>query len=1015
MTSLDTQKTQANTPQENEVEKYMDKVRQDILEVINTIETNKIKIIKNKNNSGLKDRLKQENKKVLSKDSSLHSNFKSLLQAFLQNSKYLKLFPEFSWEEWENKLNKKFNRYFPIYKDFLIEKVKQNPWNEENIILDFVKTLFIFEENLEKDKFEKFFMNNDSEKIDSFFQKSKNIFSSFAKIEYDDLENSEHTETFFVNPKLTKFLKVFKKKIKNILPKETKDKIAENKTYKKIKWQFSKKINFDNKDIINLSKKNQDQWLMMIKNFIADSVDENWEINEQIVKNSIHTHYEKTTERFIETFDHWYKSTNLDSDFLFVLKNFHNNLEKDFNILKNSWYWNWCKKDLYWYFSDKLDWKKYSPEFLISINKLLKANSNNSSSNIEEIIETVKENRTKYLKSHIREYKSLKWVDLEKVDLDTWHKWTWFERRSEFFEKAFVKYNKWKITLTPRYLKFLWIPPDESWNINIDNLLSWWDQKTKFEEYLKNNFDKQKKSLRWKEEKEKWWFYVEDTIEQFKDILKYFQNKNFENKENEVLKFIEQEKNSVDLLVWFWWENLENGEKEKIIVTDRDKIIKEKYPSHWIKEWIITILNNKWLLKDDWAQIFMAKEWEEPTNSSYWNKTAVLERLFHWYKEWNINLSDFQINDKKMKDITDLYIPAKISKDSIISTSDINNFIELWLDTCSSLLDWKKYKNNSYLKIMTENWFDTKDTKKIYELKEFLKYLKYLIPSLKSMLEDGKRDRNELNRIKETLEAKNHILWKRFIVWPDKDTDRWFVKMVSKYNWDPREMWDLTRWMVTSENIVSITDDISEFIKIIKYDQSVEQINISESTWNFTEKAPKPSWYRDVVLEVKMKSWNKVEIQFHYKEYLEFKKHWYVLWEDFMKESFVNNQKKFVKFTDKEIDKILNEAERNYKWIKLPENFAILCENPNHFNDKVNWEKIHKSWNLEDNWSFISDNKLSSDSLYNLARAMESDKSEEWETLVSKLRKVESIWYDLAWWRTLANELRQSWEKAKSS
>ncbi len=941
MSDLNITKTNVNKKEENKVEKYIARVNNNIFAIINWTEYKTFQ-------------WHEKSPEIFNK---LNTNFKKLLESFLKDPNFSHLFPEFFNDNWEinKKFTKKFDRYFPIYKDFLIEKIKQNPWEEKKIIIDFVKTLFIFEENLEVEKFWKFFLNNTSEQINELFQESKKLFSSFTKVEYENLENSEH--------------------------------------------------NFD--------KENKNAWLMMIKNHLSDWIDENGKFNKLNIQDSIHSHFEKTAEKFIETFDHWYRSTNLDKEFLFILKNSLNNLEKDFQTLKDSWYWDLCKKDFIWYLSDKLDKSKYDKNFIDLITKLINSKSDNLSEKVEEIIEILSNNRNKYLKNYIRKYRSLENKSLETVSLDDWYEGAWFERRSKFFGDVFVEDENWNMKFIDRYLGFLWIKPNNEWYFDINNLLYGWDQRKKFEKYLmlEKNFWRQKKSLRWETDDEKFRFYIEDTIEQFKDILRRFQNKSYNNKQEEVLTFIEEEKNSVDLLVWFWWESLENEEKEKTFNKNRDEKMGEKYPSHGIKEWIITRLNTKWLLDNEWAQILLAKEWEKPTNSSVWNKTAVLYNFFHWYKEWYINLSDFEIWSKKMKDIIDLYIPARTNNSDTISIKSINDFLELGLDTCSSLLEWKTIKQSNYIDIINRLWFDIKNKKQIQNLKEFLKYLKFLIPSLEWMMNDAEKDKKDLKEIKDLFPESKKDLADRFIIWPDKEADRWFIKLVSKYNWDARSMWDLTRWMIISDNVINITNDIWEFIEVIKYHPSVEQINISESTWNFTEKAPKASWYRDVVLEVKMKSWNKVEIQFHYKEYLKFKKNWYILWKDFLKKEFINNPKKFIKFTDFEVNKILDEAQRNYKWIKLPENFWILCENPNHFNDKVNWEKVHKSWNLEDN---SNNNKLSSDTLYNLARAMEKDEDPKVKVLVAKLRKIESIWYDIAWGKTLANELRESWETEKN-
>ena len=66
-------------------------------------------------------------------------------------------------------------------------------------------------------------------------------------------------------------------------------------------------------------------------------------------------------------------------------------------------------------------------------------------------------------------------------------------------------------------------------------------------------------------------------------------------------------------------------------------------------------------------------------------------------------------------------------------------------------------------------------------------------------------------------------------------------------------------------------------------------------------------------------------------------------------------------------------------------NFWILC----------------KTWKFTfEDLSYNNENLLSSDTLYNIARSCSWD-----NTLQAKIEKIESLWYDMAGWRTLANEI----------
>lgn len=730
-----------------------------------------------------------------------------------------------------------------------------------------------------------------------------------------------------------------------------------------------------------LKESAEPQVLKMYKHILADSILDDGKVCYKALSDRIEAHFEHTFIEIVSAFNHWYYSSHLDINFLNALQEFTQNVLSDMELLQSQWVLKWEKGFLQYFQTDitqeynmhffcthlfqkskKLEpfiqqgW--YGDLFIDWLTGVAKAECDNQSF-AKYAINVRKRKLQAYIKDFATDLDS---VFLNEVWFERWYEFKPSSRRKVFFENIVEDENR----LFYRYRELLR-------NIEDPNSPQW----IRFTHYLAESWE-----LDTKDQKLQYLQDVEQEISQF----------SLWNFEHDMRSFIKKNKHLVDILVSFWWYNLEQdfiSDKDKYQWVAWQRLFKKDYKPHGLKEGIVSELAKRKLIgpeKNHHVQIFMESDLN---NSSSWNYAKVLERLQHWYESSIVNIGDMYLSDQDgitryFKDMFLLYLPSL----SCESSSDILNYVHEGLDICTSLLEGEStFEDNSYIQTLLSYWFDLRNKQQIDTLKEFLKYVLYCSWDIEKMMLDAQRDRSFFQKMtsdEEFVTLFGHESEDTWLLWPEKKISRVYQKVLSSYNGDLRDIWDLTRMLFVCENVVDLNHKLVDFIEYITQFDEVKQISIWDYTWNFTEKSPKKSGYRDVNLSIKLASWNIVEAQFHYREYLKFKKEGYELGKDFLSEK--ERRKRNIKKISREQAEKIKFLAKQDPTIKLPANFALLCE----------WgEFVFSDW-----ISQTEGNILSSDVLYNLSRSLSHDKE-----LQAILQSIESAGYDIAWGKTLAHEI----------
>lgn len=562
-------------------------------------------------------------------------------------------------------------------------------------------------------------------------------------------------------------------------------------------------------------------------------------------------------------------------------------------------------------------------------------------------------------------------IDITEVWFSTWEKTPEKQKYEIVFSKVLAKNGKMK------FADFLYLKPGNK----------------NFEEYFSifTKYSIEKREIKWYEAEENFKKWL---IKQIENILAL--------EWVTVKEFIETDVNNLNFLILWWRFILKIRDLNKNFSDLNLKnilMINEK--SYWVIEKISEKLNEKNILK--WWKIIFDPDWRVKNTSVKWTNTLLMD-LLKWLKKWFIDLNEESIStiywEKKIIwKLRDLYLPIWIeSEKNDLETEiwKIEKYINSWINLCFNLLknNWPENKEEEmYLKVLQDHkilWKNTinlrlKELEKLQNLVEILKFIKNRIRHIRTMIKIAKKDKETLEKdenIKKLFSTKDSGFW------PEKSFSRAFEKLVWEYWWNFNKLWDLTRLRIIWEDIDDVIEKVIEFITAINKIEDISHISISDKTWEPISVAKEKSWYRDIKILLKMKSWNTVEVQFQYKEMFEAKDKWI----DFSKNKNIWKKMKdeWFLFKKEELKDLLEYSRiRN---INLPKKEILenLTEEQNLNN--INWEDYSK---------ILKISKVSTDYTYHLIRQLEDSK-----TIKTKLTWLERILADSAWSKIVLKYLK---------
>jgi len=479
-------------------------------------------------------------------------------------------------------------------------------------------------------------------------------------------------------------------------------------------------------------------------------------------------------------------------------------------------------------------------------------------------------------------------------------------------------------------------------------------------------------------------------------------------------KFVENDINNLNLLV-IWWEfllkirKLKKWNNNEITAIDIKKIKKKSY---WLIEKISDLLNkNKIFDKKNIHKLRFTPEWKL-NNISVKTIPKQLVDIFEWFKKWPIELDKKEIQAWNktilIKDIIDLYIPKKISNKW--KNIDINNLLNIWIDLCYNLVQWKPITENSqkiYLKTLQKHHIIPKNVKKlniknkdnILNLVETLKFIKDHINPLEEMIKKGNQDKEKLIELFWPILNKNKWKIVKDYFWPNKSFIRAFTKLIKLYSWDFTLIWDLTRLRIVKNDIDWLENSIINFVSFAVNKDEITHVSIRDKIWEPISDPEKDSWYKDITVFYTLKSWNVVEQQFLTKNMSNAKENWIDLTnkENFHVFDKLRKEKKLFKLN--EMKKFINFAQR--KNIELP-----TLDIMNRLLEKWSIYKL-----IDDLWidqKIFSIKEISCTYTYNITRQLIKD-SKLWKNLT----RLERTIYDNASSWDILNYLENKWVKTE--
>jgi len=384
--------------------------------------------------------------------------------------------------------------------------------------------------------------------------------------------------------------------------------------------------------------------------------------------------------------------------------------------------------------------------------------------------------------------------------------------------------------------------------------------------------------------------------------------------------------------------------------------------------WTIEYMCEKW---DKWH----SKRWKDLKNGQeFW-----FEREKEWWEE----------NEKetiKFNTIESLYLPQDMWK-SNVTFDDIRDYNKWFLEFCN--LDLQKEnipeKFQKYRKVLTDNGIDILDHKIITDLRKFYKYTLSLSGPVQKMYDNANENAEFLNELQSIL----HDEWIKITIGWSKSAYRTFQKWICDYKGDIRMLQDLLRWRNVEVDYLDSIENVAKVIETLytnkKLKKNVLQVLIWDNTWNPSERSEKPTWYRDLWLDIKLASWNVVELQFQLQWIYDFKE--IGLEPEELVKIF---QDEWIKLTKKQY--LILEENALKEGLKIPHEFKRLCWNKHHNgHSSVHGYATDSEWN--------QNTKITSTWFYNMWRWVKDIHPE----YVKKIQRMESLPNLIAWWKVVHN------------
>lgn len=455
--------------------------------------------------------------------------------------------------------------------------------------------------------------------------------------------------------------------------------------------------------------------------------------------------------------------------------------------------------------------------------------------------------------------------------------------------------------------------------------------------------------------------------------------------------FISQDVNDLQFL-YDWWE---------FILYERFDWNKNKTYSKtisWFANIIISELTEQWIIPSDKIDVSIGRS----HNTSSQNIGNWINNSFLWLSRGSINLKEYKIWKRLLKDCKNLYSIWEKSK-----PGEIKNHILLWINTCIQILEWnyffKEELSKKYVASLVKYWvlpqnlkdISLKNKDDLIKLMEWLWYIKSKIDILEKMVTIANEDYWTIYKSLESFIENNfnsNDIRTSDWFWPEKNFWRALVKLISKYDWDFHQLWDLNRLRIKKDNVNELKNVFIEFIKVAKESNEIINVSIEDWTWNPISLPQKDSWYRDLKVQFTLLSWNTVEFQFHFSDMLETKSAWIVLDEKIKSKLSLENSllnkwelaifaENFYSIKKKSVS--LNTLS-NISWLGLIE-ITSSIKNKDHFSE---------------NWC----NVVNSDLLYDIRRNLDKN-----SILAKKLVRLERILFDNSWTKSVKHYLTSIW------
>ena len=918
-----------------------------------------------------------------------NENVSRIFHRIIWNYRYYDDKREFN-KKFNDRLEREFSWYIraflkiilKAYKEESSKKTQKNNLEKRSILRQiikekkdiFLKALFLFDDSLTREELQKVLIDKNFD-IESEYKFLKEKIEKILLNQW--LQNQILWEKFYEDENLIldhlitlyqrSYAKVIYKNIDNLWALQNKEILIKQNISKMIKEQFSY---LSRQFSVWLNSPNRDEKIFdRIKKIFIESFFYIFILEKTFAKNRENISFDKEFIKIIIDREEVKKFLFSKNNFLLFEKWWE--LLKYFleNIFDENWKFTENNKLIEKIISD---FREYNNEFN---KKLTREKPKND--NISEIKDIKLKNFLESLwkKCFEEDWEFLKNLDektwkeeiLKKIDFDLWERLD-----SEIRLKIFLKY----------ILEFKenWFDLNE--NFLLENIEEFAEYKFK---KIKNILEGEKIAEEYKNELEDYKNLVKN---QFNDIKNYFTLFNLKWKKNiEKLEFLfKNDINSFHLLVeifhYFLKKQKANNENKKMSELKLNYQIFAENVLQWIKDDL------------EKSNIEFITSTSSAYNVSIWNEEIIDEIFRRIWNDKSIDLKKsfrIKINNQEfyLKDFLNLYIPKNSEN---LDEKNIENYLELAMDTTRKIYNWDKIENNEYLSYLKEINFPLDNLKELKKLLEFLKLIyKTYLPNIKKLQEKWK----ETTLFIEEKFKNNNLI----NIWPAKWLKRTYEKVIRKYGWVVESISDWARATIKWKNFYDLEEKTIKFLKEQINSWNLKSIRFEDKIQNIFRKANRENGYRDWSLILVYNDWRTVEVQLHLEKYYKVKT-WDIKIEEKQKEKILLLWKKeykiehllkrdWINFTQEEKNVIISLS--NQLSLDIPKAFCDLFD-----------IKVERVW-----WKF------NADFTYNLERSLTVNEENIGKnpinySVLQKLKKLDKILFDqIAGWEIAWEEINR--------